>query len=56
MSVNPRLVGGVEFDDILGQDLIAKVTVASVRAFLDKLLAVVNDGIADKKGLFALTD
>ena len=41
--------------EILGQNLIAEVTVGSVRAFLDKLLGVVNEGIADKKGLFALT-
>lgn len=42
--------------NVLGENLWAKVTTGSVQDFLEKLLAVVSEGIAEKKGLFALTD
>ncbi len=42
--------------EVLGQNMAGKTTVGGVRAFLTKLSAVVEEGIADKKGLFVVTD
>jgi len=41
---------------ILGENMAAKVSVGTVRDFLNKLLSIVEQGIAEKKGLFARAD
>jgi len=42
--------------EILGENMAATVSVGTVRDFLNKLLRIVEQGIAEKKGLFARAD
>ncbi len=49
-------LSGRSDSEVLGQNTLATVTVGSLTDFLGKLLAVVNEGISEKKGLFAITD
>ena len=45
-----------ESAEILGENMAATVSVGTVRDFLSKLLSIVEQGIAEKKGLFARAD
>jgi hypothetical protein len=42
--------------EILGQNMAATVSVGTVREFLNRLLRIVEQGIAEKKGLFVRAD
>jgi len=42
--------------EILGQNMAATVSVGTVRDLLSKLLRIVEQGIAERKGLFARAD
>jgi len=54
-TVSQYLVGK-ESAEILGENMAATVSVGTVRDFLSKLLSIVEQGIAEKKGLFARAD
>jgi hypothetical protein len=41
---------------IPGENMAGRATVGSLKAFLTRLLAVVDEGIREKKGLFVITD
>src|SRR5437773_10116879 len=45
-----------ESAEILGENMAAKVSVGTVRALLNKLMSIVEKGIAEKKSLFVLFD
>ncbi len=43
-------------DDILGENMTGRATVAGLRAYLAQLASVAEQGISEREGLFAFTD
>ena len=51
-----QYLAGKDSAETLGQNMAATVSVGTVRDFLNRLLRIVEQGIAEKKGLFVWAD